>query len=139
MLICKTGTTLSDIGGGADLETWLSSALTVSTITTAPVCWFDKPQAFLPIDSQNESLAIDAINRNSIGISERFYGPIKNILSNPLIEATFTLPLSVFQRFEFDRYIYLETPDLTGYFIVQRIENYRDALTPVKCELLYVD
>lgn len=138
ILICEAGKNVTDIGG-TSIETLAPGAISVSTITTCPIAWFDKPVTNLPLDSYNEALSIDPIHTRSIGISERFYGPIKNILNNPLVEAYFTLPLSVFQRFEFDRYIYIKTPDLTGYFIVQRIENYRDALTPVKCELLYTD
>lgn len=137
MLLCEAGRNLSEIGVSS-VSTYLNATL-VSTITTGPICWFDKSLQILPIDSYNESLSIDPINEASIGISERYYGPIKKIFSNPLVEAYFTLPLSVFQRFEFDRYIYIKTKNLTGYFIVQRIENYRDALTPVKCDLLYAD
>jgi hypothetical protein len=138
MLICQAGKNTTEIGT-ADVETISASLGTISTITTAPLAWFDKPATTLPIDTYHEALSIDPIHSDSIGISERFYGPIKKILGNPVIEAYFTLPLSVFQRFEFDRYVYIETPDLTGYFIVQKIENYKDALTPVKCELLYTD
>jgi hypothetical protein len=139
MMICQAGQPVSTVGG-VSIETIGVSNVVVSTLTTSSaLAWFDKPVNSLPIDSYNEALSVDPINPESIGISERFYGPIKKALSNPLIEAYFTLPLSVFQRFEFDRYIYLETPDLTGYFLIQKIENYRDALTPVKCELLYTD
>ena len=111
------------------------------TLSTIRAAWFDKPVLGLPIDIERESLAIDQIGNRvyNTTISERYYGQIKSILNNPRVDAMLLLPVSVFTRFNFDRYIYLETKDLTGYFLIQKIENYKDATTPVKCELLYVD
>lgn len=137
MLICETGRSLAEIGG-TTITPYVNTN-PGTAITTGPLVWFDKPKVLLPIDSYHESLAIDSDKATATTISERYLGPIKKIFNNPLIEAEFTLPLSVFQNFDFGNYIYVETKDLTGYFIVQRIENYKDALTPVKCELLYAD
>lgn len=137
MLVCNAGMNLSDAGGSSTAVYVGTNAGT--TMTTGCVAWFDKPKVLAPIDSYHESLAIDSINQFSNTISERYYGPIKKIFNNPKIDAQFTLPLAKFQKFAFDRYIRLNTKNLSGYFIVQKIENYKDALTPIKVELLYAD
>lgn len=135
MLICESRP-IAEIGG-VSVATYLISTL-VSTITTVPVAWFDKPVLLLPIDSYHDSLAIDSTNKSNT-IAERYYGPIKKVFNNPKVDAEFNLPLAKFSSFEFTKFVRIETKDLTGYFLVQKIENYRDALTPVKTELLYAD
>jgi hypothetical protein len=50
-----------------------------------------------------------------------------------------TLPLSEFQSFEFDKFIFIKFKDLQGYFFVEKIDNYKDGVTPVKVYLLYID
>ena len=136
LLVCNTGTLISDIGGSS-VGLYLGTILQ-TTQTLAPACWFDKPiDGRIGIDAYKESLAIDSNKNSSVTISERYLGPIKEAFKKPMIEAEFNLPIAVFQNFNFDNYIYLETKDLTGYFLVQKIENYKDALTPVKVELLY--
>lgn len=140
MLICEAGRNITDIGG-TTLGTYNDDGGIAidSGMTVGAVAWYDKPKTLTPIDSFNESLAVDSVNSGSLTISERYLNPAKRIFNNPLVEAEFILPLSVFTRFNFDGYIYLKTKDLTGHFIVQRMENYRDALTPIKVELLYAD
>jgi hypothetical protein len=132
MLLCYPGTTITQYGGPSSFDMGSTAS------ATAAVVHFDKPKIGFPADSVKETLAIDSINNNN-SISELNYGPVKKIFGNPKVNAYFTLPLAVFQNFEFDSYIYIKTKDLTGYFIVQKMENYRDALTPIKVELLYAD
>lgn len=142
MMICNPGRNLTEFGGSS-VSVHDNSAVVISTQTTGPMCWFDKPDLSikdeLPIDSVNESLAVDSEKPKPITISERFYGPLKNFLDNPIIEAEFLLPASVFQSFDFTTYIYIKTKDLTGYFFIQKIENYKGTLIPVRAELLLAD
>lgn len=133
MLLCYPNKTLTDAGG----PTTADIASETST-STAALAWFDKPPVNAPIDGLKETLAVDSLNNNN-SISELNYGVIKSVFNNAKIDALFRLPAAVFQSFNFGTYIYINTTQLTGYFIVQKIENYKDALTPVKVELLYAD
>lgn len=135
LMVCQHGRNIPEIGGST--VTPYVAGIAGSSMSTACIGWFKKPKMSLPIDGYDDCLAIDSDYGHSI--SERYYGPIKKVFSNPKIVGEFRLPLSVFQKFDFKRYVYIKTKDLTGYFIVQKIENYRDALTPVKVELLYAD
>lgn len=137
MMVCQPGRNIPEIGGTT--VTPYVGGVPGSSMSTACIGWFDKPKMSLPVDGYHDSLAIDSTKSQSNTISERYYGPIKKVFGNPKVVGEFRLPLSVFQKFDFKRYIYVKTKDLTGYFIVQKIENYRDALTPVKVELLYAD
>ena len=49
------------------------------------------------------------------------------------------LPLSIFIGFTFDKFIYLKHKDFSGYFFVEKIENYKNGKTPVKVFLNMVD
>lgn len=139
MLICNAGQAITAVGGVTDIALYRNQTL-LDTLTTIPVSWYDKQIiGSVPIDSDAESLAINSFRPHSHTISERYFGPIKNVFNNPKIEAQFRLPLAVFQNFDFTSYIYVKTKDLTGYFLVQKIENYKDGVTPVKVDLLYAD
>lgn len=109
--------------------------------TVMDLAFFDKPTTGAEIDKIKDSLAIDPVSlrtyNNNIG--ERYHAELENIYNNPKIDAFFLLPTSVFQSFDFGNFVYLKTKDLTGYFWVQKIDQYKDADTPVKVELLYVD
>lgn len=74
-----------------------------------------------------------------IAIDQRYYRRIKKMVINPTIEVWMVLPEAVYNSFNFDRFIYLKTKDFTGYFYVEKINNYKDAKTPVKVDLLYID
>jgi len=114
MLLCYPSMNLSD-ANGSSFDAYRSSNL-IATSSTAALAWYDKPRIVspgeAPINGINESLAIDSSKSYSVTISERYYGPLKKILNNPMIEAYFRLPLSVFQNFNFGSYIYIKTKDL---------------------------
>ena len=61
------------------------------------------------------------------------------MVNNPSIEVFMTLPEAVYNYFVFDRFIYLKTEAFTGYFYVEKINNYKDAKTPVRVDLLYLE
>jgi hypothetical protein len=93
------------------------------------------------LDQWRNNLAID--NPNSGGfedptIKELYFNKISRFLQNPDIEAIMILPEAAFQRFTFDRFIYLKTEQLTGYFFVESIENYVDGNTPVTVNLYMI-
>ena len=139
LLVCHPAKSISDAGGSNYYTPTFAGGAT--TKTTAPLAWFDKPLMDLPIDVIKDSLAIDNVGvrtyNNTVG--ERYHNFLERIYNNPKIDAVFLLPVKVLQGFDFSKYIYLETKDLTGYFFVNKITDYKDAETPVKVELLYVD
>jgi hypothetical protein len=74
-----------------------------------------------------------------IEIDQRYYNRIKKMVTNPTVEVWMILPEAVFLSYNFDRFIYLKHKDLQGYFYVEKIGNYKDGVTPVRLDLLYVD
>ena len=101
-----------------------------------PYGTFSKQQINYPIDQWKNNLAID--NPDSGGfvdptIKELYFNKISRFLQNPNIRARFILPESLYQRFQFDQFIYIKTERLTGYFFVDSIVNYVDSNTP--CEI----
>jgi len=136
ILLCNPGKSVTEIGG-VDVETYYSG-VSVSTITTAPICWFDKPILGQTIDIQTDSLAINSQYDYNQNISDKYMGEIRRIFQNGLLEVTLNLPLKDFFNFNFE-YVYLNTRDAKGYFFVQKIDNYKGPDVPVKVELLYID
>lgn len=139
LLLAHPGTSLADAGGGTIYYVYADA--TTGNTTSHCVAWSDKPSLNQTIDINKDSLSIDPVNNRTfnITIGERYHREIENIMGNPKIEAYFLLPSAVYSGFNFQNFVYLKTKNLTGYFWVQKIENYKDAETPVKVELLYVD
>lgn len=135
LLLCYPGTTVSDAGGPASFDMASTSS------ATGALSWFDKPITNENIDVIKDSLAIDNIYGREYNHSagEKYHSVMETIYNNPKIDAYFLLPASVFESFDFQRFVYIKTKDLTGYFFVQKIDQYKDSDTPVKVELLYVD
>jgi len=134
VLIVYPDASVSMLGGA----NYFYSSSESSSATTAALAWFDKPRLGAKVgDAIDESLAIDQIRGYNHNLKDRFMQQLGNIYNSKAITTTMLLPLAVFQNFQFNAYIYLKTKLLTGYFLVQRIENYKDARTPVKVELLY--
>jgi len=110
----------------------------VANQSTWPMAYFTKQEIGLGIDQYQSNLSIDNPNVtgfNDPTIKELYFNKISRFLQNPDIEAIMILPEAVFQRFIFDRFIYLETEQLIGYFFVKSIENYIDSNTPVTVNL----
>ncbi len=104
-----------------------------TTSTTASYAWFCKKQTGLAIDGYKDNVAFENPVADFIDptVKERYFNKISNFLNNPDIRFRMLIPEAVFQSFDFSNFIYLETKDLTGYFLVESIENYRDGSTPV--------
>jgi hypothetical protein len=86
------------------------------------------------IDQWKNNLSID--NPDIEGFSdptlkEIYFNKIKRFVGAPNIRCTMTIPESIYQAYSFDRFIYLKTKDLTGYFYINNFENYVDGNTPV--------
>lgn len=124
--------------GGA--TTWsTSSNSAVTTHTTFHKSWFNKAPNNDSSDFMRESLAMSntqgSYYRNDC-MGDLYFRTIKNIFNGPLIRARMILPESVFYGWDFSKMVYLSTPDITGYFFVNAINNYNDSRTDVEVELL---
>jgi hypothetical protein len=135
LLLCYPGTTVTDAGGPSSFNIGSTAS------ATAALAWFDKPKILENIDAITDSLAIDSINGRTYNVTagEKYHNVMENIYNNPSVQVTLLLPSDAFNAFDFSTFVYLKTKDLTGYFFVQKIDQYKDADTPVKVDLLYVD
>lgn len=141
LLIVRPGASVSDAGGGT-IYYYMANNASYASATTVAQAWSDKPQLSSQVlDTIFDSLAIDPVNNRTynVTVGERYHNEIDNFYGNPKLEAMMLLPNAAFSKFNFQNYIYLNTKDFKGYFWIQKIDGYRDAETPVKVELLYVD
>ena len=119
--------------------------ITVNTTSYSTIhfAYFAKPKSIASgVNQLKDSLQVGDIEISSYEgktMEETYFRRIKKILNNPKIEAIMILPMSVFQSFEFGNFIYIKYKDLQAYFFVEKIDNYKDAMTPVKVNLLYID
>lgn len=75
---------------------------------------------------------------NDIPLEERYLQPIKKMIEGPTTEAKMLLPESVFDNYNFDKFVYIKNQDFQGYFFVDSIQNYKDGKTLVRVDLLTV-
>jgi hypothetical protein len=110
-----------------------------ATLTTIATAYFSKPYTpYSTLNAFNKGLSFDEINitgYNDISLSEAYLRPIFGALVSPTIRSKMLIPVDVFARFNGSKLIYLNTGTLNGYFVVQKIEHYRDSMAEV---LVYI-
>lgn len=148
ILFCSPNKTVADLGGP---NLWYAMRAAVGTkvnftspaykSSQAAVAWFDKPRILEAIDTERTSLAIDPVLGRDYNttIGDKYYPALRTAFNNPKIKAKMLLPTSVFTAFDFLKYVYISTPQLNGYFFVNKIERYKDASTEADVELINVN
>lgn len=101
--------------------------------TTVATAYFSKPYTpYSTLNNYNKGLAFGEINEpfyNDISLQEAYLTPLTKALTQPTLKSRMMLPVDVFARFNGSKLIYLNTGKLNGYFVVQKIEQYKDSLT----------
>jgi hypothetical protein len=86
-----------------------------------------------------ESLAIDDppnITYGNITISETYYNKLNSAFQAPGLKTSMLLDEKTFQSFDFSKLVFLNTGSINGYFFVDSIVNYKDAVIPVEVNLI---
>lgn len=134
LLSVKPSTSISDFSDSSSIRLY-DESLSATTPSTIPVGVFTKLSTIDQIDQWKGNLAID--NPDSGGFSdpsikELYFNKISKFLQNPDIRFRMILPESVYKSFDFNRFIYVKSENLTGYLFVYSIVNYVDSNTPVE-------
>lgn len=107
---------------------------TPGTSSTACLAWFDKPKVGYAIDENRHSLSIDNIlgREYNITIGDKYHSVMRSIFNGPRIKAKLRLPAAAYAGFNHS-YVFIKSQDLTGYFLVEKIDRYLgpDTLTEV--------
>lgn len=110
----------------------------ISTVATA---YFSKKLSiYSTLNSYSQGLHYDTIqesDRKDKSLKDCYLGTLTRILQQPPVKAKFLLPQDVFLSYTSD-YIFIRSLDLNGRFLVEKIENYIDSVTPVTAYLLKV-
>lgn len=106
-----------------------------NNLTTVATAYFSKPYTpYSVLNNYNKGLAFGEINEsfyNDISLKEAYLNPLTRAITEPTLKTKMVLPVAVFARFTGSRLIYLNTGKLNGYFIVEKIEQYKDSVTEV--------
>lgn len=106
-----------------------------SSRTTVATAYFSKPYTpYSVLNNYNKGLAFGEINEsfyNDISLKEAYLNPLTRAITEPTLKTKMVLPVAVFARFTGSRLIYLNTGKLNGYFIVEKIEQYKNSVTEV--------
>lgn len=140
ILVVTHPTAHSDFSPGG-VMTFIGPEVDVSTggVTEVTYAYFAKSVTGDTIDSLKANAAPgnpDISTFTDPDVKALYHNKIGRMLGNPSIKAMMLLPESIFQSFDFQSFIELKTKDLTGYFYVEQILNYRDSTTPVEVTLL---
>lgn len=131
---------IANIGSALNIMRGLNTAA-INNQTTWPFAYFAKPKTGRLADRLKRSLSYGPINLEGYSdstITDDRYRKVKTMFNGPIKRCMFRLPEAVFNNFAFDRFIYLTCEDFTGYFWVDKINGYKDALTPVEADLYFV-
>jgi hypothetical protein len=111
-----------------------------TTISWIPYGWFYRQNRNTYEDPYfKQSLAINDpsnISYGNITISEAYYSKLNSAFQAPGLKTTMLLDENTFQSFDFTKLVFLNTGDINGYFFVDSIVNYKDAITPVEVNLI---
>lgn len=121
--------------------TWNFFAIgNVSTVSSA--FWSKPYYGYNALDLNKQGLSYGEINLptyDDFTLTETHLSRINTALGNPPEQCYFLLPEAVQKSYNFNKFVYLKTAKLTGYFFVELMENYVDSTTPVRCTLPHVD
>lgn len=111
--------------------------------TSVPSAYFSKPQGpYGNLNNYVKGLTYGELSYNhynDISLTESYWNKIQAFIRNPPLDGYFLLPEAVFAAFKFDSFVFIRSKDLTGYFFIDRLENYRDSTSEVKAEMNYID
>lgn len=111
--------------------------LGVSARTSVAYAYFHKaltPYSLLNQYDQGLSYGeVEGRKDNTLG--ETYLRPFTNILKNPPVRATMLLPEIEVSGYN-DEYVYINADDLNGYFLVEKIENFKQSDIPVDVYLV---
>ena len=118
-------------------EADLTFGIGYSSLATA---YFHKPiTSYSALNAYKAGMSYGTISGyNDHALELTHYNFINKMVTNPTQRAYFLLPESVFQSFDFG-FVYIKTEKLTGYFFVEKIDNYLNSATPVRVDLLQID
>lgn len=124
--------------GFTNQSSFSRSTGTYATLATA--YYFKKTTGYATLDSYKKGLSYGTISgKSDFSISEMYLKSVSKAVKNPTIRTKMRLPESVFQSFEFDRFIYLDVGFINGYFLVESISNYKDGNTLVEVNLYNIN
>lgn len=67
--------------------------------------------------------------RNDTPLETRYLKNISEAVKKPTLVGYFLLPEAKFKSFNFNKFVYLNTGEINGYFLVESIVNYKDGKT----------
>lgn len=141
ILSCISSLLANNVISGGNIS--FGNAAVGGVKTTVAGAYYSKPiYPYSDLNNYQKGLSYGEINLptyNDISLNDSYFNKINTFLRNPPLYAFFTLPERVFSSWDFTKFIYIKNEELTGYFFVEAIENYKDDTTVVRCTLNYAD
>lgn len=104
--------------------------------TVATAYHFKKYTPYSFLNGLKQGLSYGEIeDRIDINLQEKYLKNVSQAIKKPRLRANMLLPEAVFQKFKFDKFVYLNTGKINGYFLVESIVNYKDGRTLVEVNL----
>lgn len=104
-------------------------------LTSVATAYFSKPYTpYSFLNLQNKGLAYGEINESTyydITLHESYLRPLSKAIVQPTLKVKMVIPFDVFTAFDGSELIYLNVGKLNGYFVVQKIEHYKDSIQEI--------
>jgi len=102
--------------------------LNETNLTLGATAYFNMPHQGLYIDRYKFAVSFGDINapdHRQLNLISRYWGDFANIANDPVvILVNAYLPLSVYRKIDFKRFVYLKTSKFTGIFYCNKITSY---------------
>lgn len=140
ILVCIPSIPVNNLTALTGLRFFFYSASDITSVATA---YYSKSLTpYGNLNNYRKGLTYGELNYstyNDITLVESYWNKIRAFILNPPLFGYFLLPENIFAAFKFDKFIFIRHKELTGYFLVESIENYKDDSTIVRCVLNYLD
>lgn len=137
ILEVKPNTSLSDFGSvsSMNIRYYSGGGVLDTTKSALPYAVFTKGFTGYNIDQWPANCAIENIddsNYTDPTVRVLYWQKIANMVGKPTIRFQMLLPVSAYQTFKFDKFVFIKAYQITGYFWIDSIVNYVDGNTPVE-------
>jgi hypothetical protein len=99
--------------------------------------YFAKPTIGTAIDNYKINLNYGTVlNITSFSFGQFYHQGLQKVITSPRAVVNFLFKQSSYNNLSLARFIYLKTMDFEGYFLITKIDGYKNPFTPVKAELI---
>lgn len=144
LIVCR-GVNINQINTGSQIYGNINLKIIDNDATVYPIdqiawAYFCKPNIGTTLDQFRVGLNYGSVEGSgSIPFSMLYHKNFTKIVRGSLLKAYMVLSQVQYMNLQFKKFVFLRTPDVTGYFLISYIGGYQDQFTEVEIDLIFMD